>query len=97
MKILKVNNFANYLIFRVFITLIICFYTYTITGRIADSFELLGREEFNTYTPGGSRTLAAKSIYSVFININSFFLIIFLITIITSILIYFLYVSILES
>ena len=90
MKIIKVNNFVNYLIFRIFISLIICVGTYYVTGRIADSEELLSRSEYDIYNPVGGRTIVAKSFYLIFSNINNVFIIIVLLTLISSILIYFL-------
>ena len=90
MKILKVNNFANYLIFRILITLVICFVTYNITGRIADTEILSGLVNLQEsgYQASGSRTIAALYFYSLFFESKNLFLIITLIAIITSNLMY---------
>ena len=87
MRIIKVNNFGIYLGLRAIITLILCFLTYSITGRIADAEALLG---LNNYSTIGVRTLFAQTIYGLFTGLNSLFLVIVIISFITSGLIYFL-------
>ena len=72
MRIIKVNNFGIYLGLRAIITLILCFLTYSITGRIADAEALLG---LNSYTTSGIRTLIAQNIYGLFSGLNNLFLV----------------------
>ena len=87
MEIKKVNNFETYLILRLFIILALCFFTYNITGRIADSEALLG---FIDYDASGTRTLTAKNIFSFFSPLNNLYLIIISLSSITSLLTYYL-------
>ena len=87
MYIKQVKNFGTYLILRLFIVLSLCFLTYSMTGRIADSEAILGFINYNAY---GIRTLTAQNIFAIFANLNNLYLIIITISLITSSITYFL-------
>jgi hypothetical protein len=61
METIKVNNNLNFFLIRYFFSIILCFLTLFLTGRIADMDFLLG---YIQHGAGGTSTLLASNIYS---------------------------------
>ena len=86
MEIKKVNTFQFFL-YRNLFTIFICFVTLYVTGKIADMDFLLG---FNEWPALGRTSQVAISVFSTFSSFDSRYIIIALVTIICSIILYFL-------
>ena len=86
MEIKKVNTFKFFLLRNLF-TIFICFITLYVTGKIADMDFLLG---FNNWPALGRTSQVAISVFSSFSSFESRYVIVALVTIICSIILYFL-------